>query len=140
MYRKKRKPLKRTPHTRGVKLKRNKKFLPSLDTNAGVKVRSHYEKVCADFLHENNVEFIYEPLIIIEGKKYRPDFYLPEYDLFIEICGYNHMPFYRDRIKFKRELYRKNNMRSEFISVHNNHNYEQFIRKRLSLIINSLSS
>ncbi len=135
MYRKKRRFLKRTPHARGIKLRRNEKFQASIETDSGVKVRSNYEKVCADLLHENDIEFIYEPLILIEGKKYRPDFYLPQYDLFIEICGYNHMPFYRDRMKFKRDLFRKANLRAEFIFISVNINAKRLLHRRVFAII-----
>jgi len=100
---------------RGVKLERRRAFQPRIETKSGVRVRSSYEKTTADFLHKNNITFQYEPLILLAGKQYRPDFFLPDYDLFLEICGYNHMPFYTDRTKFKQELYRKHNLRAIFI-------------------------
>jgi hypothetical protein len=53
--------------------------------------------------------------MILAGRQYRPDFYLPQYDLFVEICGYNHMPFYRDRIEQKRKLYAEQGLNAAFV-------------------------
>jgi hypothetical protein len=100
---------------RGVKLPRRRKFEAALMTSSGIKVRSSYERTCADLLTANDVEFQYEPLMLIGGKQFRPDFYLPAQNLFIEICGYNHMPHYRDRIAHKKRLYDANNLQALFI-------------------------
>ena len=54
--------------------------------------------------------------MLLGGRKFRPDFYLPEYNLFVEICGYNHQPYYRDRVKLKRNIYEKNGLKSVFIN------------------------
>lgn len=62
-----------------------------------------------------NIEFQYEPLILIENRQFRPDFYLPQYNLFLEICGYGHMPHYRIRVQQKKHLYEKFDMNSIFI-------------------------
>lgn len=58
---------------------------------------------------------MYEPLLLLSGKQYRPDFYLPELSLFIEICGFTHMPFYRDRIELKQKVYAAQGLRCAFI-------------------------
>lgn len=100
---------------RGVKLPRVRKFEASLKTTSGTKVRSSYEQVCADLLTQNRIGFQYEPLILIGGRQFRPDFYLPEQNLFVEICGYDHMPHYRDRTEFKKQLYAHNNLKAVFI-------------------------
>ena len=98
MYKRKRMPKTGRPSPKpGVKLVRKKKFEAMLQTESGIRVRSKYEVCCADFLYKNNISFRYEPLILLAGKQYRPDFYLPRYNIFIEICGYGHMPFYNDR-------------------------------------------
>ena len=100
---------------RGIRLKHNRKFEPVIATSANTKVRSRYEKACAEYLDHCGIEFQYEPLMLIGGAKFRPDFYLPEYDLFLEICGFDHMPYYRDRTKTKRELYEKAGMKTAFV-------------------------
>lgn len=67
---------------RGVKLARRRKFEAELPTVSGVLVRSSYEKRTANYLTKNGIEFQYEPLILLEGRQYRPDFFLPRYNLF----------------------------------------------------------
>jgi len=100
---------------KGVKLARKLKFEPTIATDSGVNVRSQYEKTCADYLFENKITFQYEPLLLLGGRQFRPDFYLPEHNLFIEICGYNHMPFYRDRVTEKQRVYRRQKLNVIFI-------------------------
>jgi len=88
---------------------------PSVETSFGLKVRSQYEKEAAEYFKQNNIEFQYEPLMLIGGRQFRPDFYLPGSNLFIEICGYNHMPHYRDRINEKKRLYQNHGLKAVFI-------------------------
>ena len=44
-------------------------------TKSGVRVRSKIEKIIADFLFEEEIRFIYEAEMMIDGVKVRPDFY-----------------------------------------------------------------
>ncbi len=84
-------------------------------TSTGRPVRSKHEKMCAEYLAANGVEFIYEPLLLLSGRQFRPDFYLPKLGIFIEICGYTHMPFYRDRMEEKRRVYAAQGLTVHFI-------------------------
>lgn len=102
---------------RGVKLERNEKNAPRYETRAGFKVRSRLEQRCADWLHEQKIAVQYEPLILLAGRQYRPDFFLPQHELFIEICGYRHMPFYTDRQEEKRRLYERHHLNVIFINA-----------------------
>jgi hypothetical protein len=100
---------------RGIKLPRVPKNPHHLTTRSGRNVRSKLEQLCADYFTECGIEFKYEPLMLIGGRQCRPDFYLPEYGAFVEICGCTHMPFYRDRVAEKRELYARHGMKAIFI-------------------------
>ncbi|MFH2035827.1 MAG: hypothetical protein ABIJ45_05435 [Candidatus Zixiibacteriota bacterium] len=100
---------------RGIRLKRVRKFEAIIETDSGIKVRSQYEKKCADYFHKNNIEFQFEPLMLLGGKQFRPDFFLPEYNLFVEFCGYGHFPHYIDRQKEKKQVYDESGMKSIFI-------------------------
>lgn len=58
----------------------------------GILFRSKSEAKVAKCLYENNIEYEYESRLIKYIKKsdglehnYRPDFYLPDYDLFLEV-------------------------------------------------------
>jgi DNA helicase-4 len=116
---------------RGVKLARRRKFEPELPTVSGVRVRSSYEQRTADYLTKNGINFQYEPLILLDGKQYRPDFFLPRYNLFLEICGMGHMPFYRDHVEQKRRLYQKHNLCAIFIPYNGKGSLEKIIKEEL---------
>jgi len=119
------------PGKRGIKIPRKKKFEPVIPTLSGVSVRSQYEKICADYLYQHKINFRYEPLILLEGKQYRPDFFLTDYNIFIEICGYNHMPYYRDRVRWKIQLYRKHDLQTIFIQYNGKGSLKKIIASEL---------
>lgn len=102
----------------GVRYKRPKIKPPSVPAAGKLNVRSRYEKECVEYFEEQGIDYKYEPLIILAGKQYRPDFYLPGLDLFIEICGFTHMPYYTDRVEQKRQMYAHGGLKAVFI-VHN---------------------
>jgi len=120
---------------RGLKLPRKRLFEPVIETLSGVTVRSSYEKKCADFLYKNNIRFQYEPLMLLGGRQFRPDFYLPDFNLFIEICGYNHHPYYRDRRIYKEQIYKKNALRVVFVNHNGTGNLEEKIREKLESLV-----
>ncbi|MFX1392198.1 MAG: UvrD-helicase domain-containing protein [Promethearchaeota archaeon] len=69
---------------------RNKRYT----TLNNITVKSVSERDIANFLFKNTVNFEYEPLVewVDEGKEekeYHPDFYLPDYDIYIEHWGLN---------------------------------------------------
>ncbi|HER00294.1 MAG TPA: hypothetical protein ENO22_13220 [candidate division Zixibacteria bacterium] len=115
--------------TRGVRLPRKKKFEARLATRSGVNVRSELERKTADFLHKSGIEFRYEPLMLLGGRQFRPDFYLPAHNLFLEICGYNHMPFYRDRLRKKKEVYQAHGLKVYFVECSKSSELECHLRK-----------
>ena len=85
-------------------------------------VKSYGEMEIANFLYLNGVDYIYEQPYIIDTRtkefgQYKPDFYLPKYDIYIEYFGIdkNGNPpayFQNDYVasmKWKRELHKANN-------------------------------
>ena len=58
-------------------------------THAGVRVRSKAEKIIADLLTDNGLQYFYEPVLRVEGYTFRPDFYLPGLGVFYEHFGYD---------------------------------------------------
>ena len=104
----KRKRIKKDGRPLSVRVRKQprKKILdPHLDSSTGIKVRSKLEQKCIDIFKTNNIKFQYEPLILLSGKQLRPDLYLPNHNLFIEICGLRKMPYYDERYKSKEKLY-----------------------------------
>jgi len=85
-------------------------------------VKSYEECSIANFLYLNGVEYEYEPYYEVdtatrEHRQYRPDFYLPESELYIEHFGIdkhgNTAPYvdrrkYHDDMRWKREIHRDN--------------------------------
>ena len=58
----------------------------------GEVVKSYGELEIANYLFENNIKYIYENeykenVMDMEHSQYKPDFYLPDYDLYIEYFG-----------------------------------------------------
>jgi len=66
--------------------------------------------------------------MLIGGRQFRPDFYLPDHNLFIEICGYNHQPYYQDRRFYKERIYKKQGLRAVFINYNGIGNLEEVIK------------
>lgn len=57
------------------------KFFTSL---SGIKVRSKSEQYIADWLYRHNLQFEYEPLLKVEHFEFRPDFYIPAANVYLE--------------------------------------------------------
>ncbi len=82
-------------------------------TQNGMFVRSQQEKIIYDELYSRRIKVIYEPSVFYkdekgETKEIHPDFYLPDYNLYIEHWGYENSksPDYIKTKKFKEEIYK----------------------------------
>jgi hypothetical protein len=101
--------------------------IPSV-TLTGQHVRSKGERVIADYFTRHGIPYYYEAMattddwFIFKSKISRPDFYLPQYNLFVEYWGLVDSPDPRTRdnyirtMRWKMAQYRKNNIR--FISIY----------------------
>ena len=54
-------------------------------TRTGIEVKSRSERRIADYFDRFNVKYVYEPTL--DGIYARPDFYLPDYDVYVEFWG-----------------------------------------------------
>lgn len=109
--------------------KNEKEYAAYLETNKpttlkGEIVKSYGELEIANYLFSNNIEYEYET-INKEYQQYYPDFYLPEYDIYIEYFGIDEnnkvAPYFKDKnglsasdaynesIKWKRKIHKDNN-------------------------------
>lgn len=81
-------------------------------TVRGELVRSKSEVIIANALHYNNLEYVYEPELVLEGKVKRPDFKVIDDDTgevwYWEHCGMMNNPKYRKRWEEKKAFYKKN--------------------------------
>jgi len=88
----------------------------TIRTNDGTLVQSDGERLIAEFLHARNIVFRYdERFRILDGYAIRPDFYLPELDVYIEYWGMD-TPDYKIGMLKKLKLYQQEGKR--LISVH----------------------
>ena len=56
-----------------------------LTTLAGIKVRSYAERDIANWLHQQGIVFLYNQPVSWSKRRLRPDFYLPEPEVYIEV-------------------------------------------------------
>jgi len=98
----------------------NKVAKKSLDTMQGEKVKSVEELTIANFLYLNGIEYEYEKPYPFGNTMYRPDFYLKDYDIYLEHFGVDEnngakwlTPFnekkYIEEMELKRETHKTNN-------------------------------
>ena len=95
----------------------------NLVTLKGGYVKSMEELEICNFLHTNNIEYDYEKkyeyeTATIERRQYKPDFYLPKYNIYIEHFALNknnetpsfiNQDEYLAGVKWKREIHKKKN-------------------------------
>lgn len=117
------------------------------------KMKSAEEVTIANFLFLNSIEYKYESNYVVntaspEFWQYRPDFFLPEYDIYIEhfwIDKNENVPKffwngtkedydaknkkYKDGIKWKKELHKK--YKTHLISTYSYENYDNILFKNL---------
>ncbi len=114
-------------------------------TLQGETVKSLEELMIANFLFLNGINYIYEEKYPFESddkfrKHYRPDFYLPDFDIYIEHFGItkdNKVPWlseieekkYLDGIKWKRETHRKN--KTTLVETYSYYNKEGILLAKL---------
>lgn len=83
-------------------LPKDGKYFTTLD---GTKVRSKSEQFIADWLYRHSIKYEYEPLLYISDFPFKPDFYIPAADLYIE-----HVSSKSASLKDKEEQFRKGNL------------------------------
>jgi len=75
-------------------------------TRNGIFVRSKSEVLIANFLHDRRISFEYERPLVLGNTFLRPDFYLPDCQVYIEHLGlYDSNPEYRQDWKWKKSLF-----------------------------------
>ena len=113
------------------------------------KVKSLEEVQIANYLFLNGVNYEYEKLYPFENpdplrKAYRPDFYLKDYDIYLEHFGItrdNTVPWlspiesqkYLDGIEWKREFHKQNN--TKLIETYSYYNSEGVLLQKLEEIL-----
>lgn len=119
--------------TKGRELLNRLKFERVVTTLSGLKVRTRSEKRIADFLYKQGISFEYEKELLFNGKKYIPDFYLPEMNLYIEFFGWGHLPDYQSRVEEKMRIYKNNEIDCIYLFHKGSKNLEEVLKKELMI-------
>lgn len=108
----------------------NNKYYTTLDGN---RVRSKSEQYIADWLYRYNIPYVYEPLLNISDFEFKPDFYIPQANLYIEHISSKSAP-----MRHKEEQFSKGNLllvktyeKQTLNSAEFNHVLEQIVKGRL---------
>lgn len=124
----------------------NKVAKTSLDTIQGEKVKSVEELTIANFLYLNSVEYEYEKPYPFGNAMYRPDFYLKDYDIYLEHFGIDEnnrakwlTPFnerkYIEEMELKRETHKINN--TKLLETYSYYNRDNVLLDKLKeMLIN----
>ncbi|MDR2684883.1 MAG: UvrD-helicase domain-containing protein [Prevotellaceae bacterium] len=102
----------------------------------GTKVRSKSEQFIADWFFRNNIRYVYEAKrqVSEKGFTFRPDFYLPEANLYIE-----HLSDKSYSMKNKKEEYQKAGFKVEYTHEDDTHDSALFSHILENIVKNRLS-
>ena len=97
----------------------------------GTFVQSDGERKIADFLHRQGIEYRYdERMRIIDGYAIRPDFYLPEFDVYIEYWGMDTIDYKIGMLK-KLKLYQQQGKKLISLYREDKPHLEDVLKKKL---------
>lgn len=117
----------------------------TIPTKMGLMVRSYWEKEVAEYLDNHGINFIYESPFLLGKFTFRPDFYLPHYDAYIELLGLwthpDHERGYQKSFSMKKAQMIKNGYENSLLEIYpcemNEKKYPKlilaFIEKQLTL-------
>ncbi|MFT3920035.1 UvrD-helicase domain-containing protein [Cloacibacterium sp.] len=119
----------------------NKISKSSLDTIQGERVKSVEELIIANFLYLNGINYEYEKPYPFGEVIYRPDFYLKDYDIYLEYFGVDENnrakwlnPFnekeYLKGMQIKREAHKKYN--TKLIETYSYYNRDNILIQKLT--------
>ena len=98
----------------------------------GTLVQSDGERKIAEFLDRHGIEYRYDERVrIIDGYAIRPDFYLPEFDLYIEYWGMDTVDYKIGMLK-KLKLYQQQGKRVISLYREDKPHLEEVLKKKLS--------
>lgn len=114
-------------------------------TQKGEQVKSWAEKRIADYFEKSNVNYVYEKnlrgkFLFWEYKISSPDFYLPDYDVYVEYWGLVDADddWTRERyvrhMKRKMAIYYKNNIKFVSIYPRNLNNLDWIFRRKFKKV------
>ncbi len=108
-------------------------------TKGGEIVKSYGEQVIANYLHGRGIKYEYEkPYQRMDGGINKPDFYLKDYDMYIEYFGMiNYEKKYRSNMHLKFKTFDKENMK--VIKIYPRHITNNTLEKGLYMAFKKLT-
>ncbi len=106
-------------------------FERKYETLSGANVRNRSEKRIADFLHKKNITFEYEKKLRLNNRIYYPDFFLPDFNVYIEFFGWCHIPEYQSKVNEKISTYRENNIKCIYLYHKGSKYLEENLERKL---------
>lgn len=106
------------------------RFPPAIRASDGHMVRSRGEAMIDGLLYENRIVHAYERLVPIEQTMYC-DFFLPEFNLYIEFWGMESNPKYKARKEKKLDMYRQNGLKLIEVKDEHINNLEDYLMVQL---------
>ena len=96
----------------------------------GRTVRSRAEQCIANYFYNNKIRYAYERPLSYQGKTLHPDFYLPDYDMYIE---YNELQDeeYQKKKAFAMQIYKQMNVRIVVMTKEDRENIYEYFSKLL---------
>lgn len=108
----------------------------TIPTTDGKLVQSDGERIIADYLARHAIAYRYdERMQIIDGYAIRPDFYLPEFDIYIEYWGMDTAKYKIGMLK-KQELYQQQGKKLISLSYKDKPHLEERLQQKLSRYVN----
>lgn len=102
----------------------------------GVYVRSRAESMISDWFFNKKIRIIYEPDFFYkengETKVLHPDFFLPDYNVYIEYCELTNKPYLKKR-EYTLNIYKQNNKNVIIMSDKDIENRDKFFFDELGI-------
>jgi hypothetical protein len=107
----------------------------TIETQNGTLVQSNGERIISDYLQSHGISFRYDERIrIMEGYAIRPDFYLPEQDVYIEYWGMDTLDYKIGMMK-KQKLYQMEGKKLISLYFRDKHRLTELLREKLSTLM-----
>lgn len=104
----------------------------NIQVRDGTLVQSDGERKIAEWLHRESIEYRYdERFRILDGYAIRPDFYLPEFDVYIEYWGMDTTDYKIGMLK-KKQLYQQEGKRLISVCLEDKPHLNAVLKKKLS--------
>lgn len=113
-------------------VERSESAEPTFKTKTGHLVRTRAEMMIANFLFENSLLFQYNSVATWADKDdFRPSFYVPKLDLYIDHHPYDYLKEYQKIMKAKIKQYEKHKKKHIYIASEDEKNIEESIRLKM---------